>query len=104
MIRELEAAIDRKSPTEADTLLANVSLPLRSIFFPLGFPVEIFTNSEAVLEAALQSWGSFHQRFDYPAANPSPWCKNWLRRICHPSTCSGLPNSATPDVAYRRLR
>lgn len=34
-------------------------LPLRKTFFPLGFPVEIASNSEAVLHAARQSWQMF---------------------------------------------
>src|ERR1700757_1959388 len=61
---------------EADShnfLLANVEphpsrarLPLSAIYFPLGFPLVIATNSSAVLEAASQSWGKFQARFDRP--------------------------------------
>ena len=38
-------------------LLCDMQLPLRCVFYPLGFPVEIVTNSPAVLEAANESFG-----------------------------------------------
>ena len=34
-----------------DALLCDMELPLRGIFYPLGYPVEIITNDTAVLEA-----------------------------------------------------
>ena len=34
-----------------------VELPLRAAFYPLGFGFEISVNSQAVLDAANQSWG-----------------------------------------------
>jgi len=49
-----------------DLFLANAPLPLKGIFHPLGFPVQIVTNSDAVLDAASQSWRMFRQRFDCP--------------------------------------
>jgi hypothetical protein len=42
-----------------DIVMYDVALPLRATFFPLGFPVEVATNSEAVIMAARQSWGLF---------------------------------------------
>jgi hypothetical protein len=39
-----------------DPLLCNVELPLRAVFYPLGFAFEIVTNSQAVLDAAGESW------------------------------------------------
>ena len=42
-----------------DIVMYDVPLPLRATFFPLGFPVEIASNSEAVIDAARQSWGLF---------------------------------------------
>lgn len=53
--------IPKPSP---DHLLLNVAMPYRAMFFPLGFPVEVRTNSPVVLEAAAQSWGKFNHRFD----------------------------------------
>jgi hypothetical protein len=34
-----------------------MELPLRQVFYPLGFPVEILTNAPLVLEAAAESFG-----------------------------------------------
>jgi hypothetical protein len=50
----------------ANSVLSNVELSLRATFFPLGFPVEIATNSPAVLAAAEQSWRLFRPQFDFP--------------------------------------
>jgi len=49
-----------EAPTTAilrDGLLSNMELPLRKIFYPLGYAVEIVTNDPAVLEAANESFG-----------------------------------------------
>ncbi len=51
---------------EADPVLANASLPLRATYYPLGFPLEVYTNSQDVLAAADQSWRLFRPRFAYP--------------------------------------
>jgi hypothetical protein len=40
-----------------DALLCNMELPLRGIFYPLGYPVEIVTNDAAVLNGANDSFG-----------------------------------------------
>jgi hypothetical protein len=47
-----------------DPMAAHVPLPIRQTLYPLGFPVEIATNSPAVMEAARESWGSFAREFD----------------------------------------
>jgi hypothetical protein len=52
MPAELESA-----PELDDLFVHDVALPLRETFFPLGFPVEVATNSDAVLDAARESWG-----------------------------------------------
>ena len=41
------------------SLLPQVDLPLRARFFPLGFSLDLFTNSSAVMTAAEKSWESF---------------------------------------------
>jgi hypothetical protein len=43
-----------------DALLCNMDLPLREVFSPLGYPVEIITNESAVLLAARESFGHMH--------------------------------------------
>ncbi len=49
-----------------DPVLSDFSLPLRGIYYPLGFAVEIVTNSSEVLAAAEESWGRFQQVFWEP--------------------------------------
>jgi len=44
-----------------DPLLWDYDLPFHRMFYPLGFPVGIKTNSEEVLAAANESWGMFHK-------------------------------------------
>ena len=53
-------------PNEMDPVLAKAALPLRAIFFPLGFPVVIVTNSHVILAAAEQSWSRFQKKFSTP--------------------------------------
>ncbi len=43
-----------------DALLCNMNLPLRKVFYPLGFAVEIVTNDLDVFKAAEESFG--HRR------------------------------------------
>lgn len=49
-----------------DPYLYHAPMPLRAVYFPLGFPVELATNSEDVLAAAEESWGEFKQTFATP--------------------------------------
>src|SRR6202035_1667818 len=56
-------AIDLVEVTDADPLLSNRDLPLRAMYFPLGFPLEVGSNSPSVMEAADQSWKRFRSRF-----------------------------------------
>lgn len=51
-------AIDREvSRRPQDDLLCNMDLPFRGVFFPLGYSIEVTTNSPAVLAAATKSFG-----------------------------------------------
>jgi hypothetical protein len=45
-----------------DALLCDMELPLREIFYPLGYSVEIITNHQAVLQAAHESFGHAHYK------------------------------------------
>jgi len=51
------AMIDHAPRTPEGELLCNLDLPLRGIFYPLGYSIEIATNSPAVLSAANESFG-----------------------------------------------
>jgi hypothetical protein len=52
--------------TRPDPLLHDFEMPLRAIYHPLGFPVEIETNSREVLAAAQESWGHFQKAYHAP--------------------------------------
>jgi hypothetical protein len=52
--------------SEFNPMQSMKELPLRAVYFPLGFAIEIETNSTAVLTAAEQSWGLFQRKFFYP--------------------------------------
>jgi hypothetical protein len=41
-------------------------MPLREMFYPLGFPLQIETNNEEVLNCAAANWHGFTQLFDTP--------------------------------------
>jgi HPr Serine kinase C-terminal domain len=47
----------------ADPVLSHFRMPLRGAYYPLGFALEIATNSGEVLAAAEESWGSFQKKF-----------------------------------------
>jgi hypothetical protein len=47
-----------------DPMLSNFEMGLRRLYYPLGFPLEIQTNSRQVIEAASEAWGLFSQSFD----------------------------------------
>ena len=59
-------AMEAVEPSEEDPIRSMTELPLRALYFPLGFALEIHTNSPAVLAAAEQSWGFFQPKFSYP--------------------------------------
>ena len=64
-IEQIQSACARKGPVVlGDPVLARASMPLRDTFYPLGFPLEIETNSEKVLAAAAVSWHGFDKLFD----------------------------------------
>jgi hypothetical protein len=61
-----EGSSDGAGTIEDDPLLRKMELPLRAVFYPLGFEVEISTNSQAVLDAARESWKNLIQRHSSP--------------------------------------
>jgi hypothetical protein len=56
--QELTTTSDQRSTGRLqDALLSNMVLPIRGVFYPLGYPVEILTNDHGVLQAADDSFG-----------------------------------------------
>jgi len=52
-----------------DPLLHNLDLPLSGTYYPVGFRLDIATNSRDVLEAAAEAWGSFLPEYDAAPIN-----------------------------------
>ena len=50
-----------------DPMFQGVSLPHRGTLHPLGFTLNIASNSPAALRAANESWGQFPRAFQEPA-------------------------------------
>jgi hypothetical protein len=50
--------------TEFDPYLYRAEMPFSAEYYPLGFPVQVTTNSLEVLAAARESWGRYEKRFD----------------------------------------
>src|SRR4051794_11896050 len=64
-IEEIENACDEGR--ELDFTRHHIEAPklsLRRMFYPLGFPTEVRTNSEEVLVQSSQLWSMFDKRFD----------------------------------------
>jgi hypothetical protein len=53
--------VNSQPKVQNDPIFYDMDLPLRGLYHPLGFSVEIATNSEQVLAAAHESWGQFHK-------------------------------------------
>ncbi len=54
------------SSARPDPIGCDFSLPLKGVFHPLGFTVEIATNCAEVLGAAEENWKLFHKVFPAP--------------------------------------
>jgi hypothetical protein len=51
-----------------DPILSDFEFPLRAMYHPYGFSLEVLTNSRAVLAAAEESWGMMREHFHEPPA------------------------------------
>jgi hypothetical protein len=49
--------------SKIDPLLCNFEMPLEAVYYPLGFTLEIATNSAGILSAAEESWAHFRKAF-----------------------------------------
>lgn len=64
-IQEIQEACTGSAPIHlGDPVLARFPMHLQQTFYPLGFPVQIETNSEEVLSCAAASWQGFVKLFD----------------------------------------
>ena len=79
-----------------DSTLWDFDLPLRAEYYPIGFPVEITTNSSAVLEAAYESWGKFRKIFSTPPVRIRLCVLPGSSTVCPPTpVCRGQENLIT---------
>lgn len=89
-IDEIRTSCERSEPIIlGDPSFARIELPLRQTFYPLGFPLEVETNSEDVLTAVAETWRGFMKLFDTPPFR--------FRIIVHEGTSSQCP----PRPAHR---
>jgi hypothetical protein len=66
-IAEIRSACARSEPVNlGDPAFARFSMPLCQTFYPLGFPLQIETNCEEVLNCAGASWQGYVKLFDAP--------------------------------------
>jgi hypothetical protein len=66
-IDEIRASSARSETMHlGDPVLARFNMPLSETFFPLGFPLQIETNCEEVLNCAAANWQGFVKLFDTP--------------------------------------
>ena len=88
-IPEIEAIYARSEPIPpADPVYARMEFPFKRRFYPLGFPVDIVTNAEEVLEAAAQSWATFTEAFPTPPIRIQIGVMEGLSSECPPApTC-----------------
>jgi hypothetical protein len=64
-VQEIEAACDAQQPPNFTRhMLQTPELTERAVFYPLGFPAEVRTNSEMILEQFALLWSMFEKRFD----------------------------------------
>jgi hypothetical protein len=66
VIKSMTAADVVEPAISGDPLLRNAALSLKRVFHPLGFPIEVMTNSGDMLAAAEESWGGLRQMFVEP--------------------------------------
>jgi len=99
-VGQLKAAWRRSEPVEfGDPIHAHARLDHHAMFYPLGFPVSVMTNSDAVLDAAQENWGKFAHRFD-----TAPICLKITvaqdeSRVCPPTPVCRMRGHILTDVA-----
>src|SRR6266568_1074832 len=99
-----QIALDARTPSDAavapgtlqpnlDPIGCDFNLPLKSLFHPLGFPVEIATNCADVLAAANENWKLFHEEFAVrPVQLRIAVSKEQTSQCPPPPTCRGQRN------------
>jgi hypothetical protein len=99
-IEQIRTACARSEPVQfGDPALARFSMPLRETFYPLGFPLQIETNCEEVLNSAAVSWKGFVQLFDTPPIRVRVGVTKGHSSECPPTPVSRVQQYIATNVA-----
>src|SRR5580698_8357310 len=97
---EIRTAHARPEPIPfGDSVSARVELPFKEMFYPLGFPVEVETNSEDVLRAFAESWQGFVKLFDTPPFRFRVLVKESDSSVCPPRPAYRVQEHLTSHLA-----
>jgi hypothetical protein len=92
-LEEIERACETSESIPAsDVVHVRMEFPFRRVFHPLGFPLELSSNSEEVIEAAEEGWGGFSPQFETPPLA--------MQVGVLPSESSGIPPA--PEVRVQQ--
>lgn len=101
-VEEIKAACARsESIAYADPMLARTELPLRRMFYPLGFPLEVSTNCADVLDIAEESWRGFRPLFDMDPIRFQIGITEGGANACPPAPSSRVREHLCSHVADR---
>jgi hypothetical protein len=94
-----EACVRSEQVRFGDPLMIRTDLPLRANIFPLGFPVQISTNAQQVLDMAFELWGSFEQLFDRDPIRIHIGVTAGGSRVCHPAPVPRMRQHLCSNIA-----
>jgi hypothetical protein len=99
-IEEIKTAYERSEPILfGDSAPACVELPFREMFYPLGFPLEVETNSDDVLRAFAETWQGFVKLFDTPPFRFRVLVKESNSSVCPPRPSCRIQEHLTSHLA-----
>jgi hypothetical protein len=99
-IEQIRTACARSEAIQlGDPVLAQFKMPLRETFYPLGFPLQIETNSEEVLRSAAISWQGFTKLFDTPPIRIRIGVKGGSSSACPPTPICRVQQHLVSNIA-----
>jgi hypothetical protein len=99
-IQQIREMWERREPVRfGDPVLAQASMKFHAVYFPLGFPVSITTNSPAVLDAAQQSWGHFTRQFETDPIRLQIGVTEGDSHICPPTPICRMRDHLVTNIA-----
>ncbi len=99
-IDQIRTACGRSVPIVlGDPMSTRVDLPFKEMFYPLGFPLEIETNSEEILISMAESWHGFMKLFDTPPFRLRVCVNDGTTPNCPPTPVSRFQQYITSSIA-----